>query len=51
MHYMTEGEKLKGDHTYKLIVMEKLELCFSNCVDSYFVDIQKKNVLYILILE
>lgn len=38
---MTEGEKLRGDHTYKLIVME-LELCFSNCVDSYFVDIQKK---------
>lgn len=39
------------DYTYyKLIVKEKLEFCFSNCVDSYFVDIQN-NVLYILILE
>lgn len=50
MHYMTEEEKLRGDHTLKLIVMEKWELRFSNCVDSYFVDIQKI-VLYILILE
>lgn len=48
MHYMTVEEKLS--RPYKLIVMEKLKLCFSNCVDSYFVDIQKI-VLYILILE
>lgn len=33
---------------YKLIVMEKLEFCFYNCVHSYFVE---NNVLYILILE
>lgn len=40
-----------GEYTYfKMIVKEMLEFCFSNCVDSYFVDIQN-NVLYILILE
>lgn len=52
MHYMTEEEPgyLERYTYYKLIVKEKLEFCFSNCVDSYFVDIPK-NVLYILILE
>lgn len=42
MHYTTEkdpGER--RDYTYyKLIVEEKMEFCFSNCVDWYFVDIQ-----------